>query len=89
VKRLLGPLALDVLFIDGDHTYEGVKRDFLMYKPLVRNGGLIALHDIVPHPSHPDVKVDIFWKELKQQFPTREIVADWKQGWGGIGVVFT
>jgi predicted O-methyltransferase YrrM len=39
---------VDVLFIDGDHTYEGVRRDFEMYKSLVRDGGVIAFHDIVP-----------------------------------------
>lgn len=43
--------VVDFLFIDGDHTYEGVKRDFEMYKPLVRDGGVIALHDIVYHPD--------------------------------------
>jgi len=48
VKRILGNGKLDFLFIDGDHTYEGVKKDFEMYGPLVRSGGIIAFHDIVP-----------------------------------------
>lgn len=43
--------GVDFLFIDGDHTYEGVKRDFEMYSELVADGGLIALHDILPHPE--------------------------------------
>jgi predicted O-methyltransferase YrrM len=43
---------LDFLFIDGDHTYEGVKQDFEMYTPLVRKGGLVAMHDIVPPPAY-------------------------------------
>jgi len=47
---------LDFLFIDGDHTYEGVKRDFEMYSPLVRNGGIIAFHDIVKHPPETVVR---------------------------------
>src|ERR1700722_6805856 len=47
ITRRLGPARLDFLFIDGDHSYEGVKRDFEMYSPLVRAGGLIAFHDIV------------------------------------------
>jgi hypothetical protein len=34
-----------LLFIDGDHRYEGVRRDFEMYSPLVGAGGLIAFHD--------------------------------------------
>jgi predicted O-methyltransferase YrrM len=36
----------DLLFIDGDHSFEGVKKDFEMYSPLVRKGGLVAFHDI-------------------------------------------
>ena len=33
---------LDLLFIDGDHSYEGVRQDYKMYSKLVRDGGLIA-----------------------------------------------
>ena len=33
VKRILGNRMIDFLFIDGDHTYKGVKRDFEMYSP--------------------------------------------------------
>lgn len=43
--------SVDFLFIDGDHTYEGVKQDFEMYSELVSDGGIIALHDIVTHPN--------------------------------------
>lgn len=35
----------DFLFIDGDHTREGVKMDYDMYAPLVRPGGVVAFHD--------------------------------------------
>ncbi len=35
----------DFLFIDGDHTREGVSLDYEMYSPLVRSGGIVAFHD--------------------------------------------
>lgn len=35
----------DFIFIDGDHSTEGVKMDFEMYGPLVRKGGIIGFHD--------------------------------------------
>lgn len=47
--------GVDFLFIDGDHTYEGVKQDFEMYSQLVNDGGIIALHDIATHPNNRDV----------------------------------
>jgi predicted O-methyltransferase YrrM len=78
---------LDLLFIDGDHRYEGVKADFQMYSPLVRPGGLIGFHDIVPGPAECVGGVPVFWRELKQQYPVREFVADWNQGGYGIGLL--
>lgn len=39
----------DFLFIDGDHTYEGVKDDFETYKELAADDAIVAFHDIVPH----------------------------------------
>jgi MMP 1-O-methyltransferase len=37
------PLAL--LWIDGDHSYAGVKADVEAWVPFVRPGGVIAFHD--------------------------------------------
>ncbi len=39
------PVAL--LWIDGDHRYEQVKRDFLLWEPHVMEGGIIAMHDTI------------------------------------------
>lgn len=89
----LGPRPVDLLFIDADHTYEGVKQDYEMYAPLVRRGGVVAFHDILPHTMDEQCKVDIFWEELK-----REVVATFEEFvdtdtpseagvWGGIGVL--
>lgn len=36
---------LDFLFIDGDHAYASVLRDFEQWTPLVRIGGILAMHD--------------------------------------------
>ena len=42
------PASLDFLFIDGDHSYEGVVKDAELWRPLVKPGGLIAYHDPLP-----------------------------------------
>lgn len=48
LKKKLEGNKIDVLFIDGDHSYEGVKKDFLNYSDFVRSNGLIILDDFVP-----------------------------------------
>jgi cephalosporin hydroxylase len=69
VQQLVGGRSVDFLFIDGDHTYAGVKQDFDLYSPLVAKNGLIALHDIAPRPDEPRIEVWKFWDELKQRTP--------------------
>ena len=79
---------LDYLFIDGDRTYEGVKRDFELYAPLVRRGGIIVFHDIAKHAERRNCHVDLFWKEVKSAFLYREIMAQLNQDWAGIGILY-
>ena len=74
VKAHFGGHEIDFAFIDGDHTYAGVKQDFEMYGPLVRPGGLIAFHDILPRPDMPDIQVDKFWQEIKEKYEAVEFV---------------
>ena len=35
----------DFALIDGDHTYEGVKKDFMKIQPYIKSGGVICFHD--------------------------------------------
>ena len=90
VKKILGDRKLDFLFIDGDHTYEGVKLDFEMYGKLVKSGGIVAFHDIVHHPFVPECQVERFWKEVKRRYRdrTKEIISSPDQTWAGIGVLY-
>jgi len=88
VKTILSERQLDLLFIDGDHTYEGVKKDFEMYSGLVKKGGLIAFHDICYHAPETGSEVHKFWHEIKQCYQHEEIIKNEKQGWAGIGLVF-
>lgn len=88
VAKKLGPAKLDFLFIDGDHSYDGVKRDFEMYSPLVRAGGLVAFHDIVPHPPEAQCHVNEFWVEVKQRYRHKEFIESPNQQWAGIGVLY-
>lgn len=75
VKALLGENKLDYLFIDGDHTYDGVKHDFHLYSPLVRKGGMVGFHDI-NYEADPNNKVYVFWREIRNQYTSKEFIAD-------------
>jgi len=88
IKKILKAHKLDFLFIDGDHTYEGVKTDFEMYSKLVSKGGIIALHDIAPGLPEDVGGVPRFWDEIKRTFKYVEFVKNWKQGGAGIGVIY-
>lgn len=98
VKRFLAGRQFDFLFIDGDHSYHGVKEDFLQYLCMVRPGGLVGFHDIVPddvarHGTKPEHSqcyggdVYAFWAKLKPHFEHREFVCSWDQTGFGIGII--
>jgi cephalosporin hydroxylase len=77
--------AVDFLFIDGDHTYEGVKADFENYFPFLRKGGMVAFHDIAANESGGGVHR--FWNEIKGGFQYREILHSETHNYG-IGVLY-
>jgi len=86
VAKKLNGRAVDLLFIDGDHSYRGVKKDFEMYGPLVRKGGLIGFHDISEHPTAAGGEVPRFWRELAATRPVEEFIEKPNQGYG-IGLI--
>lgn len=96
VRTLLEGESLDLLFIDGDHTFDGVRQDFESYGPLVRRGGLIAFHDITP-PGNAATSADDagclvgdvprFWREIRRDWDSQEFVASSPRGCFGIGLI--
>ena len=95
VARILNGRLLDVLFIDGDHRYEGVKQDFLHYRQFVRADGFILFHDIVPDKQarfhQPTTSwaggVPLLWHRLKEFYEHQEFVQNSQQDGLGIGVL--
>lgn len=96
VEKWVGAEGIDVLFIDGDHTYEGAKADLCMYLPMVKQGGIIAMHDIQPDFSSrfnvPTLRwaggVPELWKNIKAAgLCCEDLISDeWQDGYG-IGVI--
>lgn len=89
VHQIVGAQGLDFVLIDADHSYEGVKQDYLNYRPLLAPGGILALHDVLPNEVDPSIDVNRFWNELEADpdVNTDTIIADKDQGMYGIGLV--
>lgn len=49
------PGEMDFIFIDGDHSLEGIVKDWADWSTKVRSGGVIALHDTSPPAHNPSV----------------------------------
>lgn len=67
--------SIDLLFIDGDHTYKGVKRDWELFMPFVKRFGMVVFHDTMweftpynqLHYARADMGVPRFLDELRRE----------------------
>ena len=84
VQRILAGRSIDLLFIDGDHSYAGCKQDFEMYSPLVRSGGLVAIDDCVIMPH----MVGRAWEEFPEPKKMIELPPGSNPGAHGMGLVY-
>lgn len=75
--------GIDLLFLDGDHSYDGALADLVLWSPLVKPGGKLAIHDTVnsalpppyvPHALHYQVT-----KAVATWFADSAVATHWKQ----------
>jgi predicted O-methyltransferase YrrM len=65
-----GIIPVNMIFIDGDHSYEGVKKDFLHWQQMVSQGGDVVFHDAAnqrPFSTYHE-EVDQFLREMEKDF---------------------
>ena len=79
-KDLEWDKEIDILFLDGDHSYEGISSDFLKFSPYVKQDGIILFHD----SWHKDNEE----KEAVLRFIRDMVVSDWNcifcKSWPGV-----
>lgn len=74
------PNTIDLLHIDGYHTYEAVSHDYKTWYPMLAERGIVLFHDIAEY--HGDFGVYRLWEQLRG-FPHLEFPHS-----HGLGVLF-
>lgn len=72
--------SIDLLHIDGFHTYEAVREDFMTWLPKLADNGVVLFHDIADTCDYGSVR---YWRELLGQYPGFAFQHSW-----GLGVLF-
>ena len=75
-----GDETVDLLHIDGFHTYEAVKNDFTLWLPKLAENGVVLFHDIADSCDYGSVT---YWNELLEKYPGFSFQHSW-----GLGVLF-
>ena len=72
--------TVDLLHIDGLHTYEAVKDDFESWLPKMAAEGIVLFHDVQPDKEYGSAE---YWQELRETYPGFSFSHSW-----GLGVLF-
>lgn len=72
--------SVDLIHIDGLHTYEAVKEDFETWLPKLAPEGIVLFHDVAPDTGYGSTD---YWNELVEQHPGFAFHHSW-----GLGVLF-
>lgn len=89
IKELLNDMKFDVIYIDGEHSYNSVKQDYLDYKEFVSDDGIIVFHDIKRTWWTDEIKIEvpILWEEIKNNYIYEELINNENDCYG-IGLLY-
>ena len=66
---------IDMVFIDGSHTFESARSDYKCWKDKIKNGGILAIHDIYDSELEGgQAPKEIYLKSLEEGFKLIERV---------------
>jgi hypothetical protein len=67
-------IPLDLLFVDGDHSWTGIESDWQAWRPWMARGGYVALHDSVPVTGRPSHESERFTQDVILRDPAFRLV---------------
>ena len=60
---------IDIVFIDGSHTFESARKDYVSWKNKIRIGGILAIHDVYDSEVEGgQAPKEIYEKALSENF---------------------
>ena len=77
------PGSIDLLHIDGFHTYDAVRHDFESWRDRLSDRSVVLMHDVCV-TDRADFGVHRFWEEIRQRHPHATFTHA-----HGLGVLFT
>lgn len=72
--------SIDILHIDGLHTYDAVKNDYETWIPKLKENGIVLFHDVAEDTGYGSA---IYWKEISNYHPNLKFEHNW-----GLGILF-
>lgn len=82
-RQHFAPGSLDLLHIDGTHTYDAVRQDFETWRDTLSSRGVVLFHDIAVHKA--DYGVWRFWAEIAREYPHFAFTHSYGLGVLGVG----
>ncbi len=82
-RSMLADRAIDLLHIDGLHTYDAIRHDFESWLPKLSARGVVLLHDI--NVRKGDFGAWRFWEEIRGRYPTFAFLHGHGLGVVGVG----
>jgi len=65
-RKIFDNKKIGLLFIDGNHNYNFVKQDFMLWRNLIINGGIIVFHDTLSGGARKVVKEFLYFNKFKE-----------------------